>query len=622
MAKISPVGDNPKKTRAALRTAFSQFLAKDANWAKFGVTNPSEALGGRDRKKLATYMAKAYEDYYQEPAADFLARARKTARSVDADAFDVKASGMKQGWQKFLDEESPMAEATQDIKTEVNAEAAPEVAAEAPAVDLNAAAPEAAAPAEAEAEPEAAIEGADIKLRAAEGAPADPSAAPEATPAAADAAAATPADPAQADPTELKLKPETEHGPINFYFPQMPIPEGFKDREHMALAGSMRGPMALGPGTMALLTGRFGGYDFDPAFIESLSRKAAEKGVSLEEFLSTEGKTPAEISAKQAEVFQVYAASSALMTDPTDNFDARYKLSAVEVKKKSLLARSLSGIDTPDVIFYDSLKDANGAPMPNRYIDNGKSVGLVLKKGQKFGAEHALNLARIYVAGRLQNPQESGGQQVMEFQVSSAKGAVMRNLGNLKHALGAHSEHEFRTDLLMISCLHEAERMNVTPKLSVKDNGLKAKVSIDEIHPDARMQLLAKGIDVDGLIDRYNKGWPAEPAVKIEGQDATLKQATPAPQAPEPNVAAKPVTATTNPADILAAAATTAKAGDIKIPAPAADAGKPATAADILLKGGSAEQAFGPLVLKPEDRITPPPAAKHAARPVAPSGMG
>jgi len=377
-------------------------------------------------------------------------------------------------------------------------------------------------------------------------------------------------------------------------------------KKHLALQEFV----PLDAGTLAFLAVRYGGLERDPAFLERIQAKAGAKGVTIEQYLASQ-ETDEQV---RADVLKDFAETHPLLNQQGNPLP----FVAVRLEERPM--------GTGPGLPVMALADNKG----NIYRDSGNKTSVLLSKGEKFGPNHARNMARTYIARR-RNPTVDGEGQQVQFKLSTGRGLLRKGLGL------RNDKDQYEQSLMLMAVLQEADLGGIKPVIGMKGQAEQIKkISRDGkdpsadfgIHPRALEEMRLQCPEIDSLIEKYNNGWPKKAQeYSIEGEtpkaDAIApeldKAGTPTiedprvEQHPEPVAAASPITADAtgatpaastslatqeapevavkpaNPSDILAGSATVAPADNITVPTI-----KPFTRADSI--GGMPPQAGVPTV--------------------------
>jgi len=388
----------------------------------------------------------------------------------------------------------------------------------------------------------------------------------------------------------------------------------------------------LDAATLAFLAVRYGGLERDPAFLERIQAKAGAKGVTIEQYLASQ-ETDEQV---RADVLKDFAETHPLLNQQGN------PLPFVAVRLETRTLEMGTGLPVM------ALVDNKG----NIYRDCGNKTTVLLKKGEKFGASHARNMARAHIARR-RNPAADGEEQEVPFKLSTGRGLLRKGLGLRT------DKDQYEQSLMLMGVLQEAELGGIKPVIGMKgQEELIKKISRDGkdpsadfgIHPRALEEMRLQCPEIDSLIEKYNNGWPKKvQEYSLEGETPKADAIAPeldeagtptiedprVEQHPEPVAAANPVTAdaasatadapapvaaqeapevavkAANPSDILAGSAAVAPAENIVVPTI-----KPFTRADSI--GGMPQTGVPKVGAKADDlgKVIPaeqPEAVAHAS---------
>ncbi len=323
--------------------------------------------------------------------------------------------------------------------------------------------------------------------------------------------------------------------------------------------------------TMRQLAVYYGGYERDLNFRRGIEDLATQQGKTIQELLD-----PNNAQAQQ-QLHEVYKKKSLLLGNALEFEGSEFGMPLTEARlaKKDFIDK-LWHVDADYVnkltgnqqLAHGSnvlFKDKQGSI----YKDNGQAVSMRMGPEQRFGAEHAINISRIYMSARQKPPtaEEAGlngelpelGQQPqrIKFSIGSGLGLVH---GSLSRKLGNAGEFARRRDLMILSALHQGQRAGMVPDLFVKGQFGReqavGELKIENMSQDAVSEFKKMGIDVNSLIKYHNENGRDLGAPVVTGEEAVLTTPQAAPVAAAPVVAATqtPVTQTQPPASSGASA--------------------------------------------------------------------
>lgn len=291
---------------------------------------------------------------------------------------------------------------------------------------------------------------------------------------------------------------------------------------------------ALNYNTMRQLAVYYGGYERDPKFHAGIESFAAQQGIAVDDLIDPDSaysfkkdeNTPP--LGAQHVLHQIYEQQSLLLGNPLrDDPNAsafRLQLTEAGLVKKPFLRKLFMNEDVirentngSEQFVHGSIvvfKDAAGS----MYGDDGEKVFMKMGANEQFGAEHSINMARIYMSAR-QNP--TGNEnlpQRMKYSIGSGLGKFIGEAASKMK--GIDGEYARRRDLMILGALHQGKLANIKPDLFEKNAWGREKaigeLSMDKLSPSAVSAFEKLGIDVQQLLDHHNGKTLSMPSVSGE----------------------------------------------------------------------------------------------------------
>ena len=293
--------------------------------------------------------------------------------------------------------------------------------------------------------------------------------------------------------------------------------------------------------TMAYISARYGAQERSPFFLQAVRELALLNGVTPEEMLGTvdnastrmdkvsviSGNPPTESKENLNDALFLQMQRTSLLFNSNRNPDYAFthigliQKSWIEEKVEQLRGHvSSNGLSPQFQHAGIMLVDKSN----NAYFDTGRKSTVYLAPGEKFKAEHGLNIAAMYIENR-HDPRVPQQLQNLRFEVTSGKKLVG----------GVNSDTNYKNSANLMGVLIQCKKLGVTPTnihvekaLSLhllehiytkdqKKNFAGSNAFI--LHPLVREELTLMGYDVDGMVKEFN-GQMA--ALKVDKNGASI----------------------------------------------------------------------------------------------------